>query len=64
MKTVNIFIASSIVEFHKERERFVMVMGRLHDYLYENDICKVKIFGLKEEITALVGSFGRLFLYV
>ena len=43
MKTVNIFIASSIVEFHKERERFVMVMGRLHDYLYENDICNLVI---------------------
>lgn len=43
MKTLNIFIASSIVEFHHERERFIMVMGRLHDYLYENNICNLVI---------------------
>lgn len=43
MKKLDIFIASSIVEFSSERERFVIVMGRLHDYLYEHNLCNLVI---------------------
>lgn len=43
MFTLDIFIASSIVEFKNEREKFIMTMGRLHDYLLENRMCNLVI---------------------
>lgn len=59
MFKINIFIASSIVEFKNEREQFILTMGRLHDYLYENRICNLVIHRCEDfEINILKQNEG------